>query len=104
MPRLIWTGPTLADIHRLYQFPALKSQDAARRAVGAIRSQVRILQDQPEVGRALADTDPEYRTSGRLNPAIAGMSFCTALTAVRYQSLPCVTSVKPGSSLAVSAL
>lgn len=62
MPRLIWTGPALADIHRLYQFLALKSQDAARRAVGAIRSQVRILQDQPEVGRALADTDPEYRT------------------------------------------
>lgn len=62
MPRLIWTGPALADIHRLYQFLALKSQDAARRAVGAIRSQVRILQHQPEVGRALADTDPEYRT------------------------------------------
>ena len=64
MPRLIWTGPALADIHRLYQFLELKSQDAARRAVGAIRSQVRILQDQSEVGRALADTDPEYRTSG----------------------------------------
>lgn len=62
MSRLIWTGPALADIRRLYQFLALKSLDAARRAVGAIRSQVRILESQPEAGRALSDTDPEYRT------------------------------------------
>jgi plasmid stabilization system protein ParE len=62
MSRLIWTGPALADVQRLYQFLALKSLDAARRAVGAIRSQVRILETQPDVGRALSDTDPEYRT------------------------------------------
>lgn len=62
MPRLIWTGPALADIQRLYQFLALKSLDAARRAVGAIRSQVRILETQPDIGRVLSDTDPEYRT------------------------------------------
>jgi plasmid stabilization system protein ParE len=62
MPRLIWTGQALADIRRLYQFLALKSPDAARRAVGAIRSQVRILETQPGVGRSLSDTDPEYRT------------------------------------------
>lgn len=62
MPRLIWTGPALADVQRLYQFLASKSPDAARRAVGAIRSQVRILEAQPGIGRALAETDPEYRT------------------------------------------
>lgn len=62
MPRLIWTGQALADIRRLYQFLALKSPDAARRAVGAIRSPVRILETQPGVGRSLSDTDPEYRT------------------------------------------
>lgn len=62
MSRLIWTGPALADVQRLYQFLALKSSYAARRAVGAIRSQVRILEAQPEVGRILSDTDPEYRT------------------------------------------
>ena len=61
MSRLIWTGPALTDVQRLYQFLALKSPDAARRAVGAIRSQVRILETQPGVGRALSDTDPEYR-------------------------------------------
>jgi len=62
MPRLIWTGPALADVQRLYQFLASKSPDAARRAVSTIRNQVRILEAQPGVGRALADTDPEYRT------------------------------------------
>ena len=62
MPRLIWTGPALADVQRLYQFLASKSPDAARRAIGAIRSQVRILETQPALGRALAEADPEYRT------------------------------------------
>ncbi len=62
MPRLIWIGQALADVRRLYQFLALKSPDAARRAVGAIRSQVRILETQPGVGHSLSDTDPEYRT------------------------------------------
>jgi len=61
MPRLIWTGPALTDVERLYQFLALKSPDAARRSVGAIRNQVRILGVQPGVGRALSDTEPEYR-------------------------------------------
>ncbi|MBI3523936.1 MAG: type II toxin-antitoxin system RelE/ParE family toxin [Betaproteobacteria bacterium] len=60
MPRLIWTGSALTDVERLYQFLALKSPDAARRAVGAIRGQVRILATQPGVGRALSDTEPEY--------------------------------------------
>ena len=62
MPRLIWTGQALADLQRLYRFLVLKSPDAACRAVGAIRSQVRILQTRPAVGRALSDADPEYRT------------------------------------------
>ena len=62
MPRLIWTGPALADMQRLYRFLTSKSPDAARRAVGAIRSQVRILKTQPGLGRALTETDPEYRT------------------------------------------
>ena len=75
MPRLIWTGPALADIQRLYRFLALKSPDAARRAVGAIRSQVRILETQPGVGRSLSDTDPEYRTW----PIDFGDSGCVAL-------------------------
>ena len=62
MSHLIWTGAALADVQRLYRFLALKSPDAAGRAVGAIRSQVRLLETQPEVGRPLSDIDPEYRT------------------------------------------
>ena len=57
MPRLIWTGPALADVQRLYRFLAAKSPDAARRAVGAIRSQVRILEIQPGLGRVFAESD-----------------------------------------------
>ena len=62
MPRLIWTGPALADVQRLYRFLASKNPDAARRAVAAIRSQVRILETQPALGRAFAESNPEYRT------------------------------------------
>ena len=62
MPRLIWTAPALADMQRLYRLLASKSPDAARRATGAIRSQLRILETQPGLGPALAETDPEYRT------------------------------------------
>jgi plasmid stabilization system protein ParE len=61
MPRLIWTGAALADIERLYRFLAVNSPEAARRAVAAIRSQVRILQVQPGLGHALTETDPEFR-------------------------------------------
>ena len=61
MPRLIWTAPALADVQRLYRFLASKNPDAARRAVGAIRSQVRILEHQPGLGHALTETDPEFR-------------------------------------------
>lgn len=62
MPRLIWTGQALADVQRLYRFLASKSPDAARRAVAALRAQVRILESQPGVGRSVSDADPEYRT------------------------------------------
>ena len=62
MPRLIWTGPALADVQRVYRFLASKNPDAARRAVGAIRSQVHILGTQPGLGHAFAESDPEYRT------------------------------------------
>lgn len=62
MPQLIWTEAALADVQRLYRFLVEKSPDAARRAAGAIRSQVRILETQPAVGRLFSDDDPEYRT------------------------------------------
>ena len=49
-------------MQRLYRFLASKNPDAARRAVAAIRSQVRILETQHALGRAFAESNPEYRT------------------------------------------
>lgn len=61
MSRLIWTDPALVDVQRLYRFLALKSPDAARRAIAALRGQVRTLETQPGIGSAFSDTNPEYR-------------------------------------------
>ncbi len=61
MPRLIWTPSALADVQRLYRFLALKDEAAARRAVKAIRTGVKILAHQPEVGRPAENMDPAFR-------------------------------------------
>ncbi|KGK41129.1 plasmid stabilization protein [Nitrincola sp. A-D6] len=61
MSRLIWSPPALADVQRLYRFLAMKDKDAARRAIKTIRAGVKILAHQPEVGRPIADMDPEFR-------------------------------------------
>ncbi len=61
MPRLIWSPSALRDIQRLYRFLAPRSEDAARRAVKAIREGVKILARQPAIGRPAPDMEPEYR-------------------------------------------
>lgn len=61
MSRLIWTAPALADVQRLYRFLAPKDIDAARRAVKAIRSGVKVLAHQPSLGRPIEDMEAEYR-------------------------------------------
>ncbi|HZX70812.1 MAG TPA: type II toxin-antitoxin system RelE/ParE family toxin [Rhodanobacter sp.] len=61
MPPLIWTPPALLDVQRLYRFLAPKDATAAQRAVQAIRAGVRILAQQPRVGRPVSDMDPEFR-------------------------------------------
>lgn len=61
MSRLIWTAEALADVQRLYRWLLPKDADAAKRAVGAIRGGVRILAQQPRIGRPVEDMDPEYR-------------------------------------------
>jgi plasmid stabilization system protein ParE len=61
VPRLIWSPPALTDVQRLYRFLALKDEDAARRAIKTIRSGVKILAHQPEVGRPIEDMDPVFR-------------------------------------------
>lgn len=61
MPRLIWTPPALADVQRLYRFLAPKNPEAARHAAKAIRSGVKVLAHQPQLGRPIEDLAPEFR-------------------------------------------
>lgn len=61
MPRLIWTLPALVDVQRLYRFLGSKDRATAQRAIQAIRTGVRILAHQPEMGRPLEEMDAEFR-------------------------------------------
>lgn len=61
MSHLIWTPAALADVQRLYRFLATENADATRRAVRAIRSGVKILAHQPQVGRPVEDMGAEFR-------------------------------------------
>lgn len=60
MPQLAWTPAALSDVQRLYRFLASTNPDAARRAVQAIRSGVKLLSQQPRIGRPVEDMDPEF--------------------------------------------
>ena len=61
MPQLIWSPQALLDVQRLYRFLAPKSQDAAKRAVTAIRQGVKVLSLQPGMGRPVEEMDDEFR-------------------------------------------
>lgn len=61
MPRLIWSPRALRDVQRLYRFLFEKNPDAARRAVGAIRDGMKVVDQQPGIGRPIVDMEPEYR-------------------------------------------
>lgn len=61
MPRLIWSPPALLDVQRVYRFLAAKNIDAAKRAVKAIREGVKVIAQQPGIGRPAEEMEPEYR-------------------------------------------
>ena len=61
MPRLIWSHPALLDVKRLYRFLLPKNLDAAKRAVTAIRQGVKVLAQQPGIGRPITDMPEEFR-------------------------------------------
>jgi plasmid stabilization system protein ParE len=61
MPRLIWAPSALDDVRRLHRFLAEKKLNAAKRAVKAMREGVKILAQQPGVGRPVEDMDAEFR-------------------------------------------
>ena len=51
----------LRDVQRLYGFLADKDEDAAQRAISAIRQGVKTIARQPGIGRPAEDMDPDYR-------------------------------------------
>lgn len=61
MSGLIWSPAALVDIKRLYDFLKPKNVDAAKRAVKAIRQGVKVLHEQPGVGRPVEEMDDEFR-------------------------------------------
>ena len=61
MSRLIWSQLALLDVQRLYPFLAPKNLDAAKRAVKAIRQGVKVLGQQPGIGRPIEDMPEEFR-------------------------------------------
>jgi plasmid stabilization system protein ParE len=61
MPRLIWTPAALLDIDRLHRFLKPKNPRAAAAAVRAIRSGMRIVGNEPDVGRAIEGMDSAVR-------------------------------------------
>ncbi|MEY4267772.1 MAG: hypothetical protein RIS90_2307 [Pseudomonadota bacterium] len=61
MSRLSWSPAALLDVQRLYRFLAPKNIDAAKRAVMAIRQGVKVLAQQPGMGRPVDDLPSEFR-------------------------------------------
>ncbi len=61
MPRLNWSSQALLDVQHLYRFLASKNVDAARRAVKTIRQGVKLLGQQPGIGRPIEDMPDEFR-------------------------------------------
>jgi plasmid stabilization system protein ParE len=61
MSRLIWSSPALQDVARLHAFLEQKSEEAAQRAVGAIRKGIKILGKQAKLGRPVEEMTFEFR-------------------------------------------
>lgn len=61
MPRLNWSPPALRDVQRLYRFLAGKNLDAAKRAVQTVQRGVKVLGQQPQIGRPIEDMEEAYR-------------------------------------------
>jgi len=61
MPQVIFTPAALRDIERLREFLRNKNPLAARRAGEGIVKAIRILEQQPQIGRPVQDMPPEFR-------------------------------------------
>ena len=61
MPPIKWSPHSLRDVTQLHEFLVSKSQDAARRAVQAIRQGLKLLGTHPEMGRPVEELPVEFR-------------------------------------------
>ena len=61
MPRLSWSPSAILDVQRCYKFLKQNNAEAAKKAVLAIQSQVRMIAKYPEIGRTKIDMNSEYR-------------------------------------------
>jgi plasmid stabilization system protein ParE len=61
MSRLSWSQHALLDVQRLYRFLAVKNMDAAKRAIKTVRQEVKVLGQQPGIGRPIEDMPDEFR-------------------------------------------
>ncbi|MFA5684291.1 MAG: type II toxin-antitoxin system RelE/ParE family toxin [Lysobacteraceae bacterium] len=94
VPRLIWTPRALADVQRLHRFLAAKNPHAARRAVHAIRTGMKILARHPLAGPVLDESDAVCARGWWIS-ATAVMPPCTGSMGIWSRSLPCAISARP---------
>jgi plasmid stabilization system protein ParE len=59
--RLIWSPSALKDVQQLHRFLAKKDGKSAGRGIKAIRSGVKVLACQPDIGRPVDGMEPEFR-------------------------------------------
>ncbi|OED43094.1 plasmid stabilization protein [Endozoicomonas sp. (ex Bugula neritina AB1)] len=58
---MIWSRSALREVQRLHRFLASKDEKSASRAIKTIRSSVKILAHQPEVGQPVDGMELEFR-------------------------------------------
>ncbi len=61
MPRLVWTNKAAGGLRDAYRFLADKNEEAAVKAVDAIRKGARLLEKFFNAGRPADDLEPEHR-------------------------------------------
>lgn len=61
MPQVRFTPAALRDLERLREFLRTKNPAAAKRAGATIIKSVRLLSQQPQIGRPVEDPQPEFR-------------------------------------------
>src|SRR5574338_700779 len=100
MPQVRFAPGALRDLQRLREFLRPKNPAAARRAGEAIRSSIRLLGQQPHIGRPVEDMPIEYREwlsafrrmASRVLATIRRIPLLRGSSAVRAWGMPVIRS------------